>query len=169
MPINTTTTPRRKLRFNTIADVRADLDILESAHNRGSLIHLGNWPPGALFEHLALGIEGSFIGFGDFRVRWLLRIFAPWVKDRVLSTSLSPGNRLPEKSERMAWNENVTFESGINRYREQLARLESGKPGRALPNPALIQRHPAFGTLTPPEWVLFHLRHAELHLSFLKP
>lgn len=29
--------------------------------------------------------------------------------------------------------------------------------------------HPALGKLTPGEWIQFHLRHAELHMSFATP
>jgi hypothetical protein len=32
-----------------------------------------------------------------------------------------------------------------------------------------VAEHPLFGWFTPEQWEQYHLRHAELHLSFLLP
>ncbi len=169
MTINTKTVARRQLRFNSVADILADLNTLESAHNRGTLTKLGNWPPGTLFEHLAHAVVCSFDGFNGFTFPLWLRIFAPLVKTRMLTTSFPAGYRLNKSSETNAWKSGISFEEGIELYRDQLGRLMVGSGAAATANPALTPPHPSFGRLTPNEWILYHLRHGELHLSFLKP
>ncbi len=143
----------------------ADLALLEAANNAGSLRQLGNWPPGPLFEHLGRAIECSFIGFTGFTFPLYLRVFAPLVKNIMLTRPFPTGFKLSKVSESKAWNTRAEFEPSLAFLRAQLARIAPAD----LPNPAMHQRHPSFGPLTPAEWVLYHLRHCELHLSFLSP
>lgn len=54
----------------------------------------------------------------------------------------------------------MPFEEGLARLRKALDRLEKNPP--TTPNPL-------FGHMPHEEWLLLHIRHAELHLSFVHP
>lgn len=157
---------RRLLRFNSIAEIHADLVTIESARFAGTLRHVGHWPAGPLLEHLGHAAACSFDGFDGFTFPLWLRMFAPLVKTWMLRRPFPTGFKLNKSSESKAWKPGIGFQEGLAYYRTQLARVETS-PG--VPNPAMTQRHPSFGLMTPAEWVLYQLRHAELHLGFLRP
>jgi len=156
---------RRLLRFASVAEILADLDRLEAAERLGTLRALGNWPPGSIFDHLGRAAVCSFDGFDGFTFPFWLRACAPLVKRRMLNRSFPIGFKLSKDGESKAWRPDVAFDQGLAFYREQLARIEPA----GSPSPGLTQRHPSFGFMMPRDWVLYHLRHAELHLGFLKP
>ena len=152
------------LRFSAIDEILIDLNALESAHSADTLRQLGNWPPGSIFDHLASAINGLFSGFDGFTFPLYLRLLTPLVKDRMLNTPFPSGFHLSKAGESKAWKRGVTFADGIALYRSQLARV-----ARRHPESRHERRHPAFGRITPADWLLYQLRHAELHLSFLRP
>lgn len=158
------TAQRRRLRFSSLNDIRSDLARVEAAHARGSLGHLGRWPAGPILEHLGFAVGGSIDGIPAIRFPWYFRFGARLARAWVLNHPLKPGVKLNAEGESAAWNPNTTFEDGLRMYLVQLDRAEV-RPGK--PNQAMNKRHPLFGALTPEEWMLFHLRHAELHLGFV--
>lgn len=159
-PVDVRSVRRRMLAFSSQADVARDLDALEAAHLAGRLEKLGNHEAGPIFDHLALAMRCSVDGF-PVRAALFLRVIGPLVKKSVLSKPFQPGIKLRESDQRAAWKSGVTFEQGIGALREQIRR--AGEPGvRAS------AAHPFFGKMTPEDWRVYHLRHGELHLSFLR-
>lgn len=159
-PVDVRSVRRRMLAFSSQADVARDLDALEAAHGSGRLERLGNHDAGAIFDHLAMAMRCSVDGF-PVRAALFLRVIGPLVKKSVLSKPIQPGVRLSQSDERAAWNTSVTFEQGIASLREQITRA-------AQPGVQANAAHPFFGRMTPEEWRIYHLRHRELHLSFLR-
>lgn len=160
MPVDVRSVRRRMVAFSAQADVARDLDALEAAHGSGRLERLGNHEAGPIFDHLAMAMERSVDGF-PIRAALFLRLIGPLVKKSVLSKPFQPGIRLRESDEKFAWNDAVTFEHGIASLRAQIQRA-------ARPEVKANAAHPFFGKMTPEEWRVYHLRHGELHLSFLR-
>jgi hypothetical protein len=81
------------------------------------------------------------------------------MKKKFLYKPMKPGARIPKVPGGTAGIDEIPFEEGLAKFRKNLARLKSEPPK----NP-----HALFGPLTHEEWIAQHLRHAELHLSFLR-
>lgn len=152
-------TDRRKLRFNTIDEMMADASKIEAAHAAGALRHSGNWTPGQLFGHLATWIDYGFDG-APMRVPWFVKLISRMMKKKFIRGSLEAGFKIPRVEGGTFGIEVLPFEEGMSRFRKSWARLQKAPP----PEP-----NPVFGPLTHEEWIQLHLRHAELHMSFLHP
>ena len=74
---------------------------------------------------------------------------------RFLTKGLPAGFKAPAKFLPDA----TSVDDGLTALKKAVARLHEDTT-RAL--------HPGFGSLTLDEWTQFHLRHAELHMSFLQ-
>ena len=144
-------TGRREIRYESLDDLVADAERLASPNAR----MLGNWTPGQIYQHLADTMNSSIDGFsGMFSapVRWVLSLL---MKRRFLYKGLPAGFKAPANFV----PDTTSVEDGLSALRKAVSRLNEGTT-RAL--------HPGFGTLTLDEWTQFHLRHAELHMSFLQ-
>ena len=155
--MTTATKPaRRTVRFSVLADILNDVDRILS----GPYVTVGEWTCGQILEHLALTIDCSFDGF-DFKAPWLARTFiAPFVKNKVLTSALSPGFKLPKNANSLMPKPDCDVEIAATHLRKAVARFQSELP---------MQRHPFLGYMTREEWVMSTLRHCELHLSFIVP
>lgn len=162
MPVDTTTSPRRTLRFASPAEVLTELERLEEAHRAGLLRATGNWDAGTNFRHLAIPIQRSMDGFEASSVPlWRKVVGRLLLRPIVLRVeAFKPGIRLDRRTEEFLWQA-TPFEEGLSMLRVQLNRWIDGTP--------MIHAHPAFGTLTDEQWAAFHLKHCALHLSFLLP
>lgn len=163
MPINTKgVRDRRNLSFNSLDDIRADLSVLEASAARGTIRHSGNWSPGQILAHLAAFITYGYDGYPPEMANppWLLRVLGKMLKDRALNKKGTPGVRIPGVKGGTLGADDVTIAEGLSRLRAALNRLEAGPPSK--PNPL-------FGALSFDEWQRLHIRHAELHLSFVHP
>ncbi len=161
-PINTKTVPgRRTIRFNSIADLAFEIDRVAAADAAGRLGRVGNWSAGRIFGHLAKWIEMSYTGF-PFQMPWLMRFVGRnFMKRRFITTGFPAGVSLPRKAtDAIGEYPDMPTPEGATRLKKALARLKSEAP----PHPS-----PLLGPLSHDEWVQLHLRHAELHLSFLHP
>ena len=148
---------RRPLKFNSFADILADVDMLANAKQ---IRNLGNWPPGQVLNHLATVFNKSIDGFRERPpgvVRFFLRLL---LKNRFLTKPMSPGFRLRGKMEGELVPPAVSLEEGLANFRRAHQRLQTETPRC---------EHPAFGAMTPQEWEQIHCRHSEMHLSFLVP
>jgi Protein of unknown function (DUF1569) len=158
-PIDTTTvTGRRSLVFRTIHDALADIDRLAHADRDGTLERLGNWTLGQAFGHLATWITFAYDG-NPLRPPWIIRVFMKFKLSQFLK-QLPPGQRIPGVKEGTLGTEILPTDVGLERLKAALARLQREAPTK--PNPI-------FGPLTHEQWIALHLRHAELHLSYMKP
>ncbi len=67
------TVARRKLRFESIDEVLADVDKVVAAAHAGTLEQLGNWKPGQVMAHLAAWIEYGYVGY-PLKTPWFIRM-----------------------------------------------------------------------------------------------
>lgn len=153
-------TDRRKLRFDGVAALRADLEQLETAHRAGAVRHTGNWTPGQILAHVAAFANYAHDGYPMRSPPWFIRLIVKARKNTYLREGLPVGVRIPGVPGGTVGADNVPFDEGLARLRAALDRIERTAPTR--PNPL-------FGPLTHEEWILMQVRHAELHLSFLHP
>jgi hypothetical protein len=144
---------RRRLRFASFDELLAEAERLAAAPR---VRMLGNWPFDRLLHHLTAAVHGSIDGI-DETVPGLIRYFGPLLKHWGLRRGFPAGFRLSKSFEAKVFPPGPATTEALGQLREALdrARLE---PMTAV--------HPVFGRLTHDEWIQFHLRHAELHLSF---
>jgi hypothetical protein len=86
-------TGRRKLHFNSLAEIQTDAERLASGNYR----QLGNWPLGYALSHIARVMRISLDG-ATFRVPFYIRWFAPLMKGRMLRSPMPAGFQLPKKA-----------------------------------------------------------------------
>lgn len=143
---------RRVLKFQSLDEIMADAEQVALGSSRA----LGQWSPGQIFIHLARGLDLTIDGSSPapWYVRFVGRTF---LKKRFLVQTMQSGWKVPAKS--LVPGETETI-AGLNALRSAIQRMKST---------TVRQPHPIFGILTPDEWIAFHCRHAELHLSFLVP
>jgi hypothetical protein len=148
-------TGRRNTQYQTLDDLLRDADRL--AENEVEM--LGNWSLGQVFQHLAIAINGSIDGF-SFRLSVLeICVARLFIKKRLLTKAIRPGFGRSRRWDSVKPGE-TSVEDGLKALRAAVARFKT----ETKHSP-----HPALGMLTADEWHQFHLKHAELHLSFAVP
>lgn len=161
MAVKTTkVTGRRRLRFESLDAVLADAEHLAGVPTKP----LGNWSLGQILMHLAAVYEKSIDGT-DFRpgrlLRCLGRLVVPVWKHWVLRRGLPAGIRPPAfMFKEVAPPEHVGTDDGLRALRRAIGRLKA--EGRR-------DWDQCFHAFTRAEWDRFHMRHAELHLSYIIP
>jgi hypothetical protein len=150
---------RRTLHFNSIDDALADIDALEGPARAGAARCLGNWTIGQILGHLASWVEYSFDGVPMKKPPLVLRLVLRPMKHRFLYKPMRPGSNIPGVPGGTLGFERLSLDAGLSRYRNAFSRLRGESP--VLP-------HVIFGPLTHDQWINQHLRHAELHLSFIR-
>jgi hypothetical protein len=160
--INTRRVVRRTVRLLSLDELVGEIDRIEAAAVQGKLRQLGNWSSGQVFWHLAKFIELSCDGF-PFRYRrgpaWVSRLlrFLSW--RGLIRLVLRPGFDNPSEAAILEPPEGIEFQAATAYLREQIKRIAAGTP--------MTQAVSAEGPYAHDQWVYVHLRHAELHLSFL--
>ena len=147
---------RRKLHFNSLTDLLTEAERLAAAP---ALKTLGNWSAGQIFSHLARAMDMSISG-SSYRSPWYLRMAAKLIKRRMLTRTMPAGFKLPGPMQKiLIASDSIRLEEGLQELRSAVKQLEQE---------TVSQFHPVFGKLTDQEWKQLHLRHAEMHLSFLE-
>lgn len=147
---------RRTLSFATLDEFLCDAEALAAGEHKT----LGNWSYGQILGHLATAMHNSIDGF-EFQASWFLRIFiAPLVKNSALIKPLKPGLKLPKSADPYLPDPSLTVEDSLAECRRAVERLAEETPKA---------KHPFFGAMASEEWMALHLRHAELHMSFVVP
>jgi hypothetical protein len=150
---------RRPLRFDTFEQMWADVERIVASERAGTLRRTGNWKVGQTFGHLAAFINFAYDGYPK-RPPLLIRLLVKPMKRKFIHGSLPAGVKIPG-AEGGTWGiEPLSVDDGVRVLRAAWDRLRASPPTK--PNPI-------FGPLTHDEWQQMHLRHAELHLSFLHP
>ncbi len=147
-------TGRRQVHFNTLDDILADAEQLAA----GPIKAVGNWSPGQIFEHLARGytlpLDGVVLPI-PFYVRWGARLML----GIFLRSGMPAGIKLDGKSaEALVPPDDTQTQTGLADLRHGIA-LWKAK--------TFVPRHSVFGNISDDQWTQVHLRHAELHMSFL--
>jgi len=144
---------RRELRYRSLAELLEDAERLA----QGGARTLGNWSQGQIYDHLAKSLDSSIDGI-DFKMaaplRWVLSLL---FKRKFITGSIPPGYTVPAKELAPA---EISKAEGLAKLQQAVARFEA-EPQRA--------EHPIFGDLGDDGWRQFHLRHAEMHMSFIVP
>jgi hypothetical protein len=146
--------------YQSIEDLRAELDRFEQAQASGTLHANGGWSPGQILEHCAKLMRFSFDGF-EASAPWFIKAVGVLVFKPMLGKShMKPGIKLPAKAASLLPREQVPFEEGLAAMRTQLGRIEAGEK--------MTQASPVLGKMTHEKWVLLHLDHCRLHFGFLQ-
>lgn len=103
-----------------------------------------------------LSIDGGL----EFRVPLKTRILARLARNRLLKGGIPSGFKLPKQAEAILFREPQNIDGAYAALEKGIARLKTTMRRAA---------HPVLGRLNAAQWDLFHLRHAELHLSFIVP
>lgn len=152
----TTSTARREVHYTSLDDFRADAERLA----RTTVHTVGNWTYPQILDHLARSITASVDGYG-FKAPWIARVFiAPLVKNSFLTKPMRAGFRLPASAKAILPGDDLSVSAAIEKLRSALARFE---------NETQRAPHPFLGMLAGQEYNSLHLRHGELHMSFVVP
>jgi len=148
------------VRYGTLADLRADLGVIESAARAGTLRAIGNWSPGKILTHVAAFIDYGYDGYPPeiSNPPWFVKVFLRLMKRSMLKNGFRAGVKIPKVDGGTVGGRDCPVEEGLATLRRSLDRLEAGPP--RYPSPA-------FGALSYEDGKAMTLRHAELHLSFL--
>jgi hypothetical protein len=152
-------TVRRDLHFHSIDELTADAGKLAEADRQGRLKRLGNWTLGQNLNHLATWVKFSFEG-APMSIPWFVRLpMKVLAKKRFINGPMPAGSKIPRVQNGTFGGEPIELDEALANFEREFARLKSGPP--SLP-------HMIFGPLSHEDWINTHLRHAELHLSFLR-
>jgi hypothetical protein len=149
---------RRQLQFTKIDDITDDAGRLVLAEQKGKLRQLGNWTLGQSCGHIAGMIDYSYDGL-PIKITWLAKLVARRFRRKFIYRPMNPGGSIPRVPGGTLATERLSTAEGLSRLKQACARLK-----RSVPKTP----HAVFGPLNADEWKNFHLRHAELHLSFLR-
>lgn len=176
--VDTRRAERRSLAISTLDDLARELDRIEhAARAEGEGLRVtGNWSAGQIMIHLARLIERSMDGFGalpvsEHPIPTGLRAIAAKaqragdvaaeraLRERALAAPMvpcGPSAALPGEIDPpvQAWTPD-----GAAHLRSVLGRMRAGHP--------MDKPSPTMGRLSSEDWTAIHLRHAELHLSFI--
>ncbi len=157
--MDTRSVDHRRLRFESIGDVLAEIDRIAQADDEGRLQTTGNWTPGQIMAHIAAwieyGYEGYPIGPPPWFVRWIIR----WQLKKYLRDGMPAGVRIPKVENGTFGMDDMPTREAADRLKKAFRRLESGEPAKF--------HSPAFGEMNHDDRIRLNFRHAELHLGFL--
>ncbi len=158
--VDTKKATRRLLRFETIDDVLADIDQLVAAAHAGTLQQLGNWKPGQVFAHVAAWIEYGYDGY-PMKTSWFIRMLLRMMLPGLLKNGLKPGAKIPGVPGGTTGQDDQPIDEAAQRLKKAFLRLKSDEH--------CPYDSPGFGAMSHADRIRLNLRHAELHMSFLKP
>ncbi|HEV3345345.1 MAG TPA: DUF1569 domain-containing protein [Pirellulales bacterium] len=157
MAVNTRrVTDRREVRYESFHELLADAESL----SQSEVLMLGNWSLGQVFLHLARSMHASVDGVAQETSWWSCVAVKFRYGRRLLTGPMPAGMRLPAGAAQRLLPEPVSSDEGLAALREAVDRL-AFETERAA--------HPLLGEMSLDHWDRFHLRHAELHMSFALP
>lgn len=154
---------RRHVQLGSLDDLQAEVERIVAADRQGRLRTTGQWSAAQIIEHLAVFMRFSFDGF-PFRYPWRLRLPArllkPFAWKTLVKLALRPGFRNRGAALAVEPGADVELADAVDHLRAQIERVERGEQ--------MHQPSPAEGAISHSQWLYAHLRHAELHLSFIR-
>jgi hypothetical protein len=155
---------RRSLVLGSVGELRQEVERLNLARKQGSLERAGVWSLDQCCQHLGRWIEFSIDGF-PFRFPWHFRALGRLVRlvswRWLVSMALRPGFLNPPVARAVEPDVTIGEGEGVHYLLQQVERIANGE--------AMRQPSPVEGRIRHDQWCYFHLRHAELHLSFQIP
>jgi hypothetical protein len=151
---------RRHLHFDSIDELLAEIDRVEVSEKDGTLETLGNWSAGQILGHLASWIEYGYQGYPMKAPPLVIRLILKWMLKRSLRKGMPAGMKIPGVKEGTYGTEQQSVAAGAKRLREALSRLKSGE--------RCSYESPSFGPMSHEDRIALNLRHAELHLGFIR-
>jgi hypothetical protein len=120
----------------------------------------GNWTVGQIYFHLSAAFEASIDGLPPGYTRFVRTIIRPF-RSFVTKIYFPPWLPIPKAiSYKLAPPVDVDCAEEYERLLRAIERFQRHE-GQYAP-------HPVLGPLTRSEWIGFHLRHAQYHLSFVE-
>ena len=153
---------RRAIRLQTVDDLLAEVERVTAAADAGEVRPLGNWSPAQVLWHIGKLIELSFDGF-SWRYRrgpqWITRPFRFLAWRWLIRLAFHPGFKNPPEAVVLEPPAEISLKDAAAYLRRQIERIRNGEQ--------MTQESAVEGPYSHSQWVYIHLRHAELHLSFL--
>jgi hypothetical protein len=154
---------RRVVRLETLDDLAAEVERVVRQAEAGRVRTLGNWTAAQVLQHVGRLVEFALDGF-SFVYPWPTRLLVCLLRlvswRWLVALAFRPGYRNPPAAAALEPDPGVTLPEAAAYLRRQLGRLAEGE--------RMTHPSPAEGPLTHEQWVYVQLRHAELHLSFLR-
>jgi hypothetical protein len=145
-----------------VDELEAEVDRVAAAAAAGEVRPLGNWSPAQVFQHLGKLMELSFDGF-PFHYRrggrWITLFLRRFAFRWLIALAFRPGFQNPPEAAVLEPDPSVPLDVAVAYLRRQIGRIRGGE--------RMAQACSVEGPYAHEEWVSIHLRHAELHLSFL--
>lgn len=151
---------RRELRFQSLAELSSELDRIEQAEQNGVLQTIGNWSPSQILGHLGAWIHYGWEGYPMKPPPWFVRWFLRWQLPKMLEKGMPPGVRIPGIPGGTTATEEMDFGAALANLRNGIERLDRGEEA--------LHHSPAFGPMSYQDRIRLNLRHAELHLGFMR-
>jgi hypothetical protein len=152
----TASTARRELHYTHIDAILADAQHMAG----GKFRTIGQWTFPQILDHLAKSFVASIDGFG-FRAPWFARVLiAPFMKNSFLTKTMRAGFKLPQSAKALHPDSDLDLPAALDRLKQAIARYKQEQHH---------EPHPFLGNLAPQEYDSLHMRHSELHLSFVVP
>jgi hypothetical protein len=152
----TTTAARRVVHYTSIDELLTDAELVAGQKFRT----VGKWSFPQILDHLARTFTASVDGFG-FQAPWFARaLIAPFMKNTFLTKTMKAGFNLPKSAKALFPDADLALPAALDRLKQSIARYREA-PQRAP--------HPFLGMLAAQEYDSLHLRHSELHMSFVVP
>lgn len=151
---------RRDLTFETVNDVIEDVNQISVADAAGTLEVCGQWTAGEILSHLSAWIEYGYEGYPIDAPPWLVRQVMKLMLRSMLKSGMKPGIRIPGIDSGTVGQTKMPTQEACQRYLMALNRMASREK--------VVYPSPAFGEMDHAKRVKLNLRHAELHLSFLR-
>lgn len=158
MPVDTAKAVRRTLRFDTIDHALVEARRIAGLESAGTIQYSGNWTAGQILNHVGAWAEYAY-SENPVKAPWFVRLLVKPFRGRFLNNGLPAGRLIPKIPGGTLHIEPVDVNIALARFEKAFTRLKNDPP--TFPSPV-------FGIMTHEEAVKLNLRHAELHLSFVK-
>lgn len=155
-------TDRRTLRYGRMEDILRDVEWLNGRVEDGvNLRASGNYSPAQIVDHVARVIVLSIEGFSPgVKAPLPERFMLKWTRQSALTRPMKAGVKSRGRLAALfAPDAGITWGQAHTRLRNAVARLQKAERMTAI--------SPSMGAMAHEEWIQWHCRHAELHLSFV--
>src|SRR5262249_6630255 len=122
-------TDYRKLRFNSIDELLAEIDRIVAADKAGKLRRTGNWTAAQILGRLATWVNYGWEGY-PMQVPWFIRFILKFKVKQYLRDGLPQGVRIPKVEGGTYATEVISTDEGASRYRRALSRLKNHEPAK---------------------------------------